>query len=460
MTRACPACILPQPAMSSDDSPRRSDDREPAPAADAAAGAARRWQRTQALFHAALERPAADRAAWVAAEAGDPAVAAEVLALLAADAEPPTLLDDAGAARVAAFGQRTGAGTLGGASSGGATPTGAPVPASADAGAAPPRDAALPPGTRLGPWIIGAPIGRGGMSVVYEARHADDGRAVALKVLRPDTVAPSAAARFRREILLGSRLAHPNLLPVLDADGEASHPWLAMPRVHGGTLRARMRAERRLPVAEVLALGSALAGALAHVHEAGVVHRDVKPENVLLDGPSRAPRLADLGIARALEALGALSGGALTLSGLTLGTPAYMSPEQFAGRRVGPSTDVWSLAVVLHEALTGRPPFRGAALRQVLTGGTPAPEPVTSERPDVPVALAALLRGMLAPFPDARPSAAACARALAGLLLAGADDVRPVAPSVWAPLPGLPAPGDTTVPYPAAPPPAPGKPTP
>jgi serine/threonine-protein kinase len=347
-----------------------------------------RWRRVQQLFHAALERPDAERAAWLAGAEGDAALRAEVAALLAADAEPATLLDRAPAALAGLD-----------------APAPGPPAAPAD-------------GATLGPYRVVRTLGQGGMGVVFLARDERTGDAVALKVLRPavaDALAQeSARRRFLREVRVGERATHPALVPVLDSGESDGRLWLAMPYVDGETLRARLRREPRLPLAPAADVGRQLAEALAWLAERGVVHRDVKPDNVLLSadaGGALRVRLADFGVARALDLADA--DGRLTATGVLVGTVRYMSPEQIRGERVDAAADVFALGAVLYELLAGEPPFGGAERRALLRGAPDAAPDVRRARADVPADVAALIQRALAPAAAARPSAAAVATALA-----------------------------------------------
>ena len=193
------------------------------------------------------------------------------------------------------------------------------------------------------------------MAIVYLARDIRHKRLVALKVLHPDLGAVLGTERFLREIETAARLQHPHILTVLDSGEAAARLWFTMPYVEGESLRDRLRREKQLPVDEAVRITREAAQALDYAHRHGVIHRDVKPENLLLteDGNTL---VADFGIARAL------AGGeeALTQTGLAVGTPAYMSPEQASGARdLDARTDVYALATVLYEMLAGEPPFAG-----------------------------------------------------------------------------------------------------
>ena len=199
-------------------------------------------------------------------------------------------------------------------------------------------------------------IGRGGMATVFRAHDLKHDRPVALKVLKPELAAALGSERFLREITLTARLDHPHILPLLDSGEAGGLLYYVMPYVEGESLRDRLTREKQLPLSDALQIAREVADALSHAHRLGIVHRDIKPENILLgDGHAR---VADFGIARAVSAAGDES---LTGTGLTLGTPTYMSPEQASGEReVDARSDVYSLGCVLYEMLAGQPPYTGA----------------------------------------------------------------------------------------------------
>ena len=249
------------------------------------------------------------------------------------------------------------------------------------------------------------------MATVYLARDLRHKRLVALKVLAPELGAGLGPERFRREIETVARLEHPHILPVLDSGEVQTWLWYTMPFVEGESLRDRVERERQLPVEEALRLTREAADALEYAHSQGVVHRDIKPENILL---SRGhARVADFGIARALEA--AAGGERLTATGITVGTPAYMSPEQAAGGAVDGRTDVYSLGCVLYEMLAGEPPFTGPTPQAVIARRFMEPAPsVRLLRAAVPAAVEAALTRALAREPvDRFQTAAEFAEALA-----------------------------------------------
>jgi serine/threonine-protein kinase len=241
-------------------------------------------------------------------------------------------------------------------------------------------------------------LGRGGMAVVYLAQDLRHDRPVALKVLLPELAATLGPERFQREIRLAARLQHPHILTVHDSGDAAGRLWFTMPFVEGESLRDRLRRERQLPVDDALRIAREAAAALDYAHRHGVVHRDIKPENILLtaDGDTL---VADFGVARAL---GPDEG--LTSTGLAIGTPAYMSPEQASGdEALDGRSDQWSLAAVLYEMLAGEAPWTGPTAQAVVARrlSTPAPS-VRTLRPAVPAAVDEAIRKALAVVPADR----------------------------------------------------------
>ncbi|HEX2451354.1 MAG TPA: protein kinase [Gemmatimonadales bacterium] len=278
-------------------------------------------------------------------------------------------------------------------------------------------------------------LGRGGMAVVYLARDLRHERPVALKVLDAALVPALGAERFQREIRFAARLQHPHILTVLDSGDAAGHLWFTMPYVEGESLRARLKREGALPLEDALRITREVADGLEYAHRQGVIHRDIKPENILLSAGHAL--IADFGIARALAGgrTGEQSSGrdaTLTNVGVSLGTPAYMSPEQASGDPLDGRTDVYSLACVCYEMFAGAPAFTGPTAQAVLAKHFSGEVPSLHEaRPDVPPAVEAAIGKALAPDPDQRfATAAEFAAALAG---AGAGTTAVSAPVRQAP---------------------------
>ena len=213
-----------------------------------------------------------------------------------------------------------------------------------------------------GRYAIERELGEGGMATVYLADDIKHNRKVALKVLKPDLAAVVGAERFVAEIKVTANLQHPHILPLFDSGEADRFLFYVMPYVEGESLRQKLDREGQLPVDEAVRIASDVAEALSHAHERGVIHRDIKPGNILLrDG---RPLVADFGIALAIQHAG---GGRLTETGLSLGTPYYMSPEQAtADRDPDARSDLYSLACVLYEMLVGEPPYTGASAQAVL----------------------------------------------------------------------------------------------
>ena len=253
-------------------------------------------------------------------------------------------------------------------------------------------------------------LGQGGMATVYLAHDVRHERPVAIKVLRPDLAAVIGAERFLREIKVLATLQHPHIVGLIDSGEVQGTAYYVMPFVEGESLRDRLRRERQLPVADAIQIASEVAGALDYAHRRGVIHRDIKPENILLhEGEAM---LADFGIALAVKEAG---GSRLTETGLSLGTPQYMSPEQAAGdNALDARTDVYSLGAVLYEMLAGEPPFGGPTAQAVIAKlMTERPIRLRVARETVPHAVDAAVARALAKVPaDRYPSAGAFAAAL------------------------------------------------
>jgi serine/threonine-protein kinase len=284
-------------------------------------------------------------------------------------------------------------------------------------------------------YAIERELGRGGMATVYLARELKHERHVALKLLHPELAATIGPSRFLQEIRVTSRLQHPHILPVFDSGESSGQLWYTMPFVEGESLRQRLVREKQLPVDSALRIIRDVAGALGHAHRQGIVHRDIKPENILLEGEHAV--VADFGIAQAIDAAG---GERLTETGLSLGTPTYMSPEQAAGQReVDGRSDTYSLACVLYEMLAGEPPFTGLTPRAVLARHSidPVP-PLRTVRPGAPPAVERAITKALAKVPaDRYSSITQFATALPGQDAGPDEDSPPSRRTRWTTRGGL-----------------------
>ncbi|HEX6106932.1 MAG TPA: serine/threonine-protein kinase, partial [Gemmatimonadales bacterium] len=252
-------------------------------------------------------------------------------------------------------------------------------------------------------------LGGGGMSRVFLAVEAALDRKVVVKVLTPELAAGVSVERFRREIYLAAQLQHPHIVPLLAAGDAAGLPWFTMPYVSGESLRARLIRDGELPVAESIRILRDVASALAYAHTQGVVHRDIKPDNVLLSHGVAV--VTDFGVAKALtisSAETALARGGLTSMGVSLGTPAYMAPEQAsADPGMDHRVDVYAFGITAYEMLTGQPPFAGRSPQAILGAHVAAlPEPVSARRPGLPPLLGVLVMKCLEKRPADRPQTA------------------------------------------------------
>jgi serine/threonine-protein kinase len=257
-------------------------------------------------------------------------------------------------------------------------------------------------------------LGGGGMAKVYVADDGTTERRIVVKVLSPDLAAGVDVERFKREIQVSAKLHHPRIVPVLGA-GQSGDALLyyTMPFIEGENLAALITREKQLPLDRALAIARDVADALDHAHALNIVHRDIKPENILLERSSGHAVVTDFGIARAIEKAADIA--RVTSTGLTLGTPTYMSPEQAAAEHdLDGRSDIYSLGCVLYEMLTGEPPFTGPTARVIIARHVQEPPPdVRIVRPDLPKEIGTLLQRMLAKAPAARfPTAAALASAL------------------------------------------------
>ncbi len=232
-------------------------------------------------------------------------------------------------------------------------------------------------------------LGRGGMATVYTAEDQRHHRQVALKVLRPNVATALGPERFLREIEIAARLAHPHIIPVHDSGEADGFLYYVMPLMEGETLRARLVREGELPIPDVIRIVRDVADALAHAHRHGVVHRDIKPDNIMLAGQHAL--VMDFGVAKAIRE--AATGERLTTIGVSLGTPAYMAPEQAAGdQQLDHRADIYALGVVAYEVLTGEPPFSGRTPQAVMARHiTEEPHPLGDRRESGPEPLASLV---------------------------------------------------------------------
>ncbi len=249
-------------------------------------------------------------------------------------------------------------------------------------------------------YAIEREIGAGGMATVYLAEDLKHHRPVAVKVLRPDLAAALGPERFLREIEIAANLTHPHIVPLYDSGEADGFLYYVLPYIEGESLRAKLEREGELPIADAVRILRDVVDALTDAHEHGVVHRDIKPDNVLLT--KHHALVTDFGVAKAVsEATGRQ---ALTTAGVALGTPAYMAPEQAtADPRVDHRADIYAVGALGYELLTGSPPFTGDSPQMILASHvTQSPEPVTKRRPTVPPGLAQLLMRCLEKKPADR----------------------------------------------------------
>ncbi|MBW8838496.1 MAG: serine/threonine protein kinase, partial [Gemmatimonadetes bacterium] len=239
-------------------------------------------------------------------------------------------------------------------------------------------------------------LGSGGMATVYLAGDVKHNRDVAIKVLKPDLAAFLGPERFRREIEIAARLNHPHILPLIDSGQTESLLYYIMPYIEGDSLRGSLAREKQLPIERALRVTEQVAAALEYAHRQGILHRDIKPDNILLHEGEAL--VSDFGIARVLYSAGDAH---LTETGIGIGTPEYMSPEQGTGDcEVDARSDLYSLACVLYELLVGEPPYTGPTPRAVLIKCLSAPVPSARQfRDAVPAAVDAALKRALAKSP-------------------------------------------------------------
>jgi hypothetical protein len=259
--------------------------------------------------------------------------------------------------------------------------------------------------TRLGLYEIAALLGVGGMGEVYRARDVRHDRLVAVKVLSQKTPLPGGAERFFREIRIAAQLTHPHILPLIDSGESDGVLFFVMPYIEGETLRQRMVRSGQLPIPESIRVLRDVTDALAYAHARGVIHRDVKPENVLLS--DRHALVSDFGIAKAIGEMSSSDTNATvslaTVAGTVLGTPAYMAPEQAGGETVDQRADIYGTGVMAYEMLTGSLPFQAASAQQMMAAHlTKAADSILKLRPEIPPQLASVVMKCLEKQPAKR----------------------------------------------------------
>jgi serine/threonine protein kinase len=262
-------------------------------------------------------------------------------------------------------------------------------------------------------YTLDRELGRGGMATVFLAMDIKHDREVAIKVLHPELSASIGADRFEREIKLAAKLQHPHILGMYDSGQADGLLYYVMPLVKGESLRDRLDREGQLPIDDAIQLILEVADALGHAHSQGIVHRDIKPENVLVANGHAL--VADFGIARAAQEAG---GQKLTQTGMAVGTPVYMSPEQAVGDPVGPTSDLYSLGCMLYELLAGEPPFTAKNSQALMARHAMEAVPsIRIVRNTVPEEVEDAIFGAMAKVPADRPKDAAHFADLLGMPL-------------------------------------------
>ena len=367
-----------------------------------------RWKRIDALFQRALEMPAAERDAFLEEACADDAdVRAEIGALLEAAHSEDDFFGGL-AARAGLGDSRERQAAIGDVHGEIASGTGGSTDAAAILSRLRPALA--------GRYDIERELGAGGMAVVFLARDARHDRQVAVKVMKPEALGSVGAGRFLREIRIAANLQHPHLLPLHDSGEVDGLLYYVMPFVEGESLEDRLERDRQLSVEEAARITLQVADGLAHAHEQGLIHRDIKPANVMLAGGHAL--VADFGIARAMDQA---SGEKLTSTGLAIGTPSYMSPEQWeASGPIDGRADQYAVGCMLYEMLVGEPPFTGPTPQVVLARHALDEVPsIRTARPSVPRGIDGVVRRAMAKvpserYPDLRAFSEALRRAVGG----------------------------------------------
>jgi serine/threonine protein kinase len=277
---------------------------------------------------------------------------------------------------------------------------------------------------RLGPYRVIKILGAGGMGVVFQAEDPRLKRPVAVKAMKPALASSeSARARFTREAIATAAIKHDHIVTIYQVGEDRGVPFLAMEFLEGEALDARLRREGALPVAEVVRIGREVAEGLAAAHQRGLIHRDIKPANIWLEGERRRVKILDFGLARAVA-----EDAQLTQSGIILGTPAYMAPEQARSEKTDPRSDLFSLGCVLYHLATGTMPFRGKDMMSVLMAlAVDTPSPPQQMRAEIPSPLSALIQQLLAKNVHERPaSAQEVVQALRQIEEAKPNEARPI----------------------------------
>jgi eukaryotic-like serine/threonine-protein kinase len=281
--------------------------------------------------------------------------------------------------------------------------------------------AALAPGYTLERELAG-----GGMSRVFVATDVTLGRKVVVKVLPPELAAGVNHERFRREIQVAAQLQHPHIVPLLSAGEQDALIWYTMPYIQGHSLRDALARGERFAIRDVVRILHEVAEALDYAHGLGVIHRDIKPGNVLVQGTHAL--VTDFGVSKAISA--AMPSSGYTSAGMAIGTPAYMAPEQIAADPAADHRmDLYALGLLGYELLTGKVPFKEASPQQTMAAQlTRDPAPIETTRADVPAGLAALIKRLLAKVPDDRPATAAEVVATLDALPSGSGETVAMAP--------------------------------